>query len=863
MAADGSVVILIEGDDSDLKSKLNNIGNIAAGAAKTAVTAIAGIGTALAGVAAHAVKTGAEFESSMSNVAAISGAAGDELEKLTEKAKEMGAKTRFSASESAEAFTYMAMAGWETEDMLSGIEGIMNLAAASGESLASTSDIVTDALTAFGMTAKDSGHFADVLATASNSANTNVAMLGESFKYVAPVAGALGYSAEDTAVALGLMANSGIKASQAGTALRTILTNMSKPTDDMEYAMELLGVSLEDSEGGMRSLGAVMDQLRTGFGGGAMSTEEFTQKLAELDAGLESGYYTQDSYAVHLEELTTAMYGAEGAQKAELAAMLAGKEGMSGLLAIVNASEEDYQKLTDSIYNATGAAEEMAAIQLDNLSGQLDILKSAVEGFEIEFFQSVGNPITETVTAAANAVSQLTETFRNDGLGAAIQELGGMAASAATALASAAPAFIDTAVGLIQSFLSGIRENLPEIAASALEIVGSLAGGIVEILPELAQTGTDIVLQLAQSIIDGLPGMVPAAVQTIASLVEQITGNLSQIIDAGIQVIVALGEGIIEALPDLIEKVPEIVSNIANVINDNAPKMLAAAAKLIVELGVGLIKSIPTLIANIPKIIQAVVDAWSAFNWLSLGKTAITAIKDGILKIIPQVKTAGKNVLDAVVNAIKSLPQTLMDLGRNGVSGLANTIQNLAHTAKSAMSVLASGVVETIKDLPSKMLDIGKNIVQGIADGIKNGAAAAINAVADLASSVVDKAKDFLGINSPSRVMAKEVGPYIPQGVAVGVEKEIPRTERAVAEQMAGLTDRVRAAVEAETANISVGLASRTSGDDPDPVPVAGTVINVYVDGGAAENTEKARNVGREIGAETAREMRRRGYAPA
>lgn len=864
MTADGSVVILIEGDDSDLKGKLNSIGGIASGAAKAAAAAIAGISTALAGAAAHAVKVGAEFEASMSNVAAISGATGTELEQLSEKAKEMGAKTRFSASESAEAFTYMAMAGWETEDMLSGIEGIMSLAAASGESLASTSDIVTDALTAFGLSAKDSGHFADVLATASNSANTNVAMLGESFKYVAPVAGALGYSAEDTAVALGLMANSGIKASQAGTALRTILTNMSKPTDDMEYAMELLGVSLEDSEGGMRSLGEVMDQLRVGFGGGTMSTEEFAEKLAELDKGLESGYYTQESYAVHLEELAVAMYGVEGAQKAELAAMLAGKEGMSGLLAIVNASEEDYQKLTDSIYDASGAAEKMAEIQLDNLSGQLDILKSAVEGFEIEFFQSVGNPITETVTAAADAVSQLTETFRSEGLGAAIQELGGMAASAATALASAAPSFIETATGLVQSFLSGLRENLPEIAASALEIVGSLASGIVETLPELAQTGTEIVLQLAQSVIDGLPGMVPAAVQTIASLVEQITGNLSQIIEAGIQVVVALGEGLIEALPDLIEKVPEIVSNIANVINDNAPKMLAAAAKLVVELGVGLIQSIPTLIANIPKIIQAIVDAWSAFNWLDLGMTAITAIKDGILKIIPQVKTAGKNVLDAVVNAIKSLPQTLTNLGKTSITGLANAIRGLVGTAANAMSGVVSGILNAIAGLPGKMLDIGKNIVQGIANGIKNGAAAAINAVADLAGSVVDKAKGFLGIKSPSRVMAKEVGPYIPQGLAVGVEREIPRVERSMAAQLAGLTDRVRRAVEAETANISVGLTAKGGGGNPhEPAPASGgTVVNVYLES-APEGAEKARNMGRELGAEAAREIRRRGGVPA
>lgn len=173
--------------------------------------------TVIGGLGVAAVKTAADFDSSMSQVAAISGAAGDDLQALRDKAREMGEKTKFSASEAADAMTYMAMAGWKSKDMISGIDGIMSLAAASGEDLATTSDIVTDALTAFGLSAKDSGHFADILAAASSNANTNVSMMGETFKYCAPIAGALGFSAEDTAEAIGLMANAGIKSSQAGT----------------------------------------------------------------------------------------------------------------------------------------------------------------------------------------------------------------------------------------------------------------------------------------------------------------------------------------------------------------------------------------------------------------------------------------------------------------------------------------------------------------------------------------------------------------------------------------------------------------------------------------------------------------------
>ena len=270
---------------------------------KTVTVPLVGIGTA-------AVKTAAQFDSNMSEVKAISSATGEQFTQLRNKAIEMGAKTKYSASESAQAFKYMAMAGWDTKDMLNSISGVMNLAAASGEDLASVSDIVTDAMTAFGLSAdgttkvikngltvevSNATHFADVLAQASRKSNTNVAMMGETFKYVAPVAGALGYSVEDTAVAIGLMANSGIKATQAGTTLRTLLTNMAKPTDTMQAAMDYLGVSLETTDGKMKSFSEVMQDLRKSFGQCKMPMDTFKKKLAEIEAAHESGELTETS----------------------------------------------------------------------------------------------------------------------------------------------------------------------------------------------------------------------------------------------------------------------------------------------------------------------------------------------------------------------------------------------------------------------------------------------------------------------------------------------------------------------------------------------------------------------------------------
>ena len=301
----------------------------------------------IAGVATAAVKTAADFEAKMSEVGAISGASAQDLATLTAKAKEMGVTTSFSASESAEAMKYMAMAGWKTADMTAGIAGIMNLAAAAGEDLGTTSDIVTDGLTAFGMSAKESGRFADVMAAASTNANTNVTMLGESFKYCAATAGAMGYNIEDISVALGVMANAGIKGSTAGTTLKNVIANMAKPTDEQAAVMQKLGISLTDSSGNMKSFAEVMNNLRTSFNG-----------LSETE-------------------------------KASYATTLAGKESMSGLLTIVNASAADFDKLTEAINGSSGSAETMAAKMLDNLKGQLTLLKSAIEGIAI----TIGNKL--------------------------------------------------------------------------------------------------------------------------------------------------------------------------------------------------------------------------------------------------------------------------------------------------------------------------------------------------------------------------------------------------------------------------------------------------------------------------------------
>ncbi len=434
------ITIELDADTSALVKKLDGvsrqIGNIGKSFERVGTNLTQNVTVPIAAGFGAAIKTAADFDSQMSKVKAISGATEDEFAQLESKAREMGKKTKYSATESGEAFEYMAMAGWKTEDMLSGIEGIMSLAAASGEELGTTSDIVTDALTAFGMGADQAGHFADVLAAAATNSNTNVSMMGESFKYAAPVAGSLGYSVEDVSLALGLMANSGIKASTAGTTLRNMFQRMTDPTKKSHDAMVNLGISLADGEGNAYSFREIMEQMRGSMKGITVNLDDYNAELDKLDAQLEDGTLTQEEYDKAVDALNVDMLGTAGAEKARQAAMLGGSRAMSGLLAIANASDEEFNQLASAIDTSSdsivkledgsivplneamesgkeivgeynGQAEAMAATMQDNLSGDVTILLSQLQELAISLGEIMMPLLREIVSMLQGVVDWL------------------------------------------------------------------------------------------------------------------------------------------------------------------------------------------------------------------------------------------------------------------------------------------------------------------------------------------------------------------------------------------------------------------------------------------------------------------------
>lgn len=484
--ADGKVVIETDLDSSGIEKGLSKLGSITAKGMKAATVAITGTAAALGGVAAAAIKVGSDFESQMSRVKAISGATGEEFEQLKAQAMQLGADTSFSASQAAEGMENLAAAGFTTSEIMNAMPGLLNLAAASGEDLASSSDIAASTLRGFGLAASDAAHVADVLAANANRTNSSVADTGEAMKYIAPLARAAGLSLEETAAAIGIMANAGVNGSQAGTSLRGALSRLSKPTKDMSEAMDELGISFYDSNGKMKSLTEQVGMLR-------QATEGMTDE-----------------------------------QKNNYLVTLYGQEALSGMLALINEGEGSLGELTEAYRSCDGEAQKAAETMQDNLSGALEQLSGSAETLGLAFYNSVADNLKNAAKTATESINNITDSFNNGGLNEAIQTAGDEFANLAVEAASHAPEMVDTAVDFIEAFASGIALNKGRILGAAGEMAESMASGLAELLPsKLQEPVEDAIDAVAESLSDGgLREAGETAVDTLNNVVDAV-GNLA------------------------------------------------------------------------------------------------------------------------------------------------------------------------------------------------------------------------------------------------------------------------------------------------------------------------------------------------
>lgn len=624
------------------------------------------LSTGIAGLGVAAVKTTADFDSEMSKVSAISGATGTDLDKLRGKAREMGAKTKFSASEAAQGMQYMAMAGWKTQDMMDGLEGIMNLAAASGEDLASTSDIVTDALTAFGLSAKDSSHFSDILAAASSNANTNVSMMGETFKYAAPVLGSLGYTAEDAALAIGLMANAGIKSSQAGTALRGAITNLAKPTDTVAAAMDKYGISLTDSSGKMLSLRELMEQLRQKLGG-----------LSE-------------------------------AEQAQAAAALFGKEAMSGMLAIINGSDKDFEKLAGAIDNCDGSSEKMANTMNDNLQGQITILMSQLQELAISFGEILMPKIRDIVTHIQNFVDKLNAM--DEGQKETILRIGMFVAALAPMLMG---------LGKVITFSANVSRALGTLSAGLVK-AGGFSGVFTKALGLITSPAAIVVGAIA-----AITAVIIHLWNTNEDFRNTITAIWQKIKDA----FTTFAAGISERLSALGITFSDVTSAIKTIwdgfCNLLAPVLEAAFNTIAIALQTAF-----NVILGIWDVFSAVFSGdWSG-AWEAV-KGIFSSVWDGLKEYFSTIIGAVKGVADVFLGWFGTNWETVWNGVKiffegiwNGISsffeGIWNGISTFCTTVWNGIVTNVTAFCTTVHDTISTIFNAVKDVVSNVWETIKN-----------------------------------------------------------------------------------------------------------------------------------------------
>ena len=748
--------------------KMEAVGNSIAGAGKKMM----GVTTVIGGVGVAAVKTAADFDSAMSQVAAVSGATGKDFDALRNKAREMGAKTKFSATEAAEAMNYMAMAGWKTEDMLSGIEGIMNLAAASGEDLASTSDIVTDALTAFGLSAKDSGHFADILAAASSNANTNVSMMGETFKYCAPIAGALGFSAEDTAEAIGLMANAGIKSSQAGTALRTIMNNLAGDVKISGKAIGDVTIATTNADGSMRDLSDILADCRSAFG-----------SLTE-------------------------------SEKAQAAESLVGKNAMSGFLALMNAGEGDIEKLSSAIENCDGSAEKMAMTMQDNLTGQITILKSQLQELAISFGDILMPAIRSIVSKLQGFVDKLNGMDEGTKrtvvtialLVASIGPLLIIIGTAISKIGVAMQGFVKLANGISKlkvavqggaGVLGKLGAALGGISAPVLAVVAVIAV-LVAAFVHLWKTNEgfrDAIIGTWTRIKDTISGFCQGIVDRLNALGFQFTNIvdvLKTVWDGFCQVLAPIFEGVFNNIANILSTVTGVITGILDIFIGIFTGNWSQAWNGIKEIFSSIWNGISSFFTNILNVIKGVADVvlgWFGTSWNEVWtniKTFFEGIWNGIAtffttiwETLKNVVTVGimaigsilsaafdiitlpfrfiwencKEIIISVWDAIKSKVTTVIHAVASVISTVMNAIKTVFSTVWNAIKTVVTTVVNAIKSVVTTVFTAIKSTATTVWNAIKTAVTTPVNAIKSTVTSVFNSVKSavasiFNGIKS-------------------------------------------------------------------------------------------------------------------
>lgn len=730
-------------------------GSVVGGVGKVAASALVAGTAAVGAFGAASVKAGAEFDQAMSQVGATMLKTSAEMENeigsvdtaygsfegnLREFAQFLGQNTVFSATQAAEALNYMALAGYNTQQSMDMLPNVLSLAAAGGMDLARASDMITDSQTAFGISAERTSQMVDEMAKAASTGNTSVEQLGDAFLVVGGLAKELngGFveladgtmkpvdGVQEMEIALTAMANAGVKGSEAGTHMRNMLLKLSSPTEAGAVALEKLGVAVFDTEGQMRSLSDIFGDLSVSMDG--LSQEDKLQAISKI-------FNTRD---------------------------------IASAEALLGAVSQDWDKIGESILNAEGAAADMASIQLDNLSGDVTLFKSALEGAKIAISDQLTPTLREFVQFGTNGLSELTSAFQSGGLEGAMASLGTIMSDALNMIVSKAPSLVSAGMQLIQSLWQGITAQLPTITNVFMQLVNMILPAIISALPEILQAGIELITMLGQGIAEAIPTLMPIITQCIVDLVTILSdpGNLEGLLQAGLAIIMALGQGLIQALPQLVAALPTIIDNLVQFIVAATPQLVEAAMQLtmaiiqatpqiatqialmapqiIQSLAEGLIAAAPILLAQIPVIIaqvltalmQAMPQILAAVGQIFMAIVASIGQYGG--QLMSQIQVHLQNVMLSIQTTLGQLPYQLGVLAGTAVTNFVNFFKQLPEKAVTTFN----NVIAKLKDFANKFIHEGPRIAREFASMLIQNLSSLPGQVAEIAGAIVQALKD-------------------------------------------------------------------------------------------------------------------------
>lgn len=681
MAAGGGkemeIAIKIAGKvESSFKNALSQATKGLGTITKTVASATAAAAAAVGAMGIAAINTGREFEGAMSQVAATmlidkTTAEGQKaFETLENAARECGASTAFSATEAAEALNYLALAGYDADKAATALPTVLKLAGAGAMDLAAASNMVTDSMSALGIEATEANltQFSDQLAQTASKANTSVAQLGEAILTVGGTAKGLAGGTTELNTALGILADNGLKGAEGGTHLRNIILSLQNPTDKAAASLKSLGVDVYDAQGNMRGLNDVF------------------------------------------KDLQGAMDGMDNASKDTILSTLFNKTDLTAANAMLANCTDRFDELSASIENSAGACENMYAIQLDNLNGDIDILKSGLSDLGISIYQDLNGPLREMTQLATSMVGELSEAYKSGGMEGMVGAVGGCMAEVVNTIADYAPQVVSMGVDLLENFISGITDNSGALATAASEVITVFVEGLFTLVPQVILAGIDILTQFVQSM----------------------TAQLPQLISTGTQAIVNFVNGIIQRLPEVISTALTLVQTLVNSIGQNAPMLISAAIQLIGNLVLGIVSMLPQL--------------------LQMGIQLILSLAQGILSNLPQILQMGVQIIISLVSGItQMLPMIIQGGIQLIISLIQGIIANLGNIVQAAVQIvitLATGLIQAIPQLiaaipqlvgaiidtilSTNWLDVGIQIIKGLIDGILSTGKSLWNAIKSL-----------------------------------------------------------------------------------------------------------------------------------